>query len=823
MAESQPIRHQEIFEDNVLGPFLAQMDDAIEKSDILESKLRALGAAVSAGGRVNTKTSVSEIQKLAEEERKLAEVEQGLETVLRQRIAIEEKRKAVIKAVRDSVKEQIAQEKIQKGSLNAMRAELAKLTKEYANTANPSKEFTAKVKDMTDKVKRAEEAIGDHRRSVGHYEKGLKSAGGVLRWLSSAFGVNTEAAEKAVDAAEALAKSEKVAAIASKVLNGAMTALGSPVAILATAIVAIGVGIATYIELSGDATESSYKWTESMKETVKTINELAKSAGDAANQVSVLRKEETKATQEKRLSVAEANKAVNEAIAQETAAREKLNELKKGETIIDAKTGARRVYYNNKAIAQAEKELELAIKQFDIAVVNQRNLVVLGDELIKKEEEDKKKKEKEAYDNEQLAIQLIKDEQERREAQAKHEHKQRLKAGADAKLSAEKLALDIHNIRVDINEKVQKKLEEQEKNRLEKIAEAEKEAQEEKLALDKKYDDQAQALDDAIQKSLLKNETDARKKEEMLARQEYEDLVKRGIDERAARELLEMELARIKEFYRKQEAIKQIDQIKQVTKFLEQAFDQRAALQKKYNEKQVSEIDRQIEFQRQLAVNGQANTLAFLERERAKKVEEQMLNEQRQIRRRNRERIAEIFLEAIKAGLKEGGNGNFVSVSGKALAFALGAEGIAAGIVGGAFAEGVEDFRGKGTTKSDSNLIRFSNRESVVTADGTAENKGLVTAMNEGKASVRDWFMDSSYMPTFSKEQSSTSNPLDNVVGAMIGELRELKETVKQKKELHINRNMINELVIGEKENGLRKDYVQKRSPIIKRGGRYNI
>lgn len=822
MAESQPIRHQDIFEDNVLGPFLAQMDAAIEKTKELEAQLKAVGGSVSAGGRVNTKSSVSEIQKLAEEERKLSEVEQGLETVLRQRITLEEKRKAIIKTVRDSVKDQIAQEKIQKGSLNAMRAELARLTKEYANTANPTKEFTSKVKDMTDKVKRAEEAIGDHRRSVGHYEKGIKGASSALQVFERVTGISTEGLQYSLEITEKAIKSEKAATLAQQLWNLAVAA--NPFVLAATALAALAVGIGAYIALTRDADKAQFEWTKDMKETIKQINELNKSANDAADQVAILRGEEKKAVQERRISVAKANQELAASIKKVTEAQEKVKAIEKSIASERGLAGALADKENKKKLAQAQKELELANKQYDAAFANQRNLAALGDEEIKKEEEGKKAKEKAAYDNEQLRIQLIKDEQERLEAQAAYEHKKRLEAGADAKLSEAKLYQDISAIRLNIQEKLAKEEEKIQHDRLERQKAAEEKAAQERAAIDAYYQKQSDLLDAAIHKDLVeKGILTERKLKEEAARKQYEDLIAAGVDETAAKTLLNDELARIDDYYRKQAAIKQIDQIKQITKVLEQAFDQRAALQKKYNEKQVSELDRQIEFQRQLAVNGQANTLAFLERERAKKVEEQMQNEKRQIRRHNRERIAEIFLEAIKAGLKEGGNGSFVSVTGKALAFALGAEGIAAGIVGGAFAEGVEDFKGKGTTKSDSNLIRFSNRESVVTADGTAENKGLVTAMNEGKASVKEWFMDSSYMPTFSKEQSNTANPLHKMVGAMIGELRDLKETVKQKKELHINRNMINELVIGEKENGLRKDYVQKRSPIIKRGGRFDI
>jgi hypothetical protein len=58
-------------------------------------------------------------------------------------------------------------------------------------------------------------------------------------------------------------------------------------------------------------------------------------------------------------------------------------------------------------------------------------------------------------------------------------------------------------------------------------------------------------------------------------------------------------------------------------------------------------------------------------------------------------------------------------------------------VIAGAFAEGVENFQGKGTETSDSNLVLISRGESVITAKATKQYKGLATAMNEGK--VEQW------------------------------------------------------------------------------------
>lgn len=49
-----------------------------------------------------------------------------------------------------------------------------------------------------------------------------------------------------------------------------------------------------------------------------------------------------------------------------------------------------------------------------------------------------------------------------------------------------------------------------------------------------------------------------------------------------------------------------------------------------------------------------------------------------------------------------------------------------------AFAEGVVDYQGKGTAKSDSNLVRISRGESVITAEATQRFKPFLEAMNSG-------------------------------------------------------------------------------------------
>ncbi len=52
----------------------------------------------------------------------------------------------------------------------------------------------------------------------------------------------------------------------------------------------------------------------------------------------------------------------------------------------------------------------------------------------------------------------------------------------------------------------------------------------------------------------------------------------------------------------------------------------------------------------------------------------------------------------------------------------------------GAFADGVVGYKGKGGPRDDSNLVRISNGESVITAEGTQKNRALLEAINNGAA-----------------------------------------------------------------------------------------
>jgi|GEM_PF-6009418 len=77
------------------------------------------------------------------------------------------------KSLELAVEKTAASFEFEAGSIAHNRAELSKLTAEYKNLANPTKEQTEKIRQLTETLKAQEAAIGDNRRNVGNYKESL--------------------------------------------------------------------------------------------------------------------------------------------------------------------------------------------------------------------------------------------------------------------------------------------------------------------------------------------------------------------------------------------------------------------------------------------------------------------------------------------------------------------------------------------------------------------------------------------------------------------------------------------------------------------------
>lgn len=194
-------------------------------------------------------------------------------------------------------------------------------------------------------------------------------------------------------------------------------------------------------------------------------------------------------------------------------------------------------------------------------------------------------------------------------------------------------------------------------------------------------------------------------------------------------------------------------------------------------------IDEQLRIQSERQLQGLDNTysevLKMKEENDAKLV---ALEEARQKKEEARD-LAEVFIELVKANAKDG---DAKDAAMKALAQTIAIKALSNTIAGN-FAEGVENFKGKGGPKDDANIIGFSSGESVVTAKGTADTAGLVTAVNEkGKAGAIDWAMDQIYKPQFAAslqpEDIRGAKPQQDWAASLL--LNELVSVNEQLKEL---------------------------------------
>jgi hypothetical protein len=229
----------------------------------------------------------------------------------------------------------------------------------------------------------------------------------------------------------------------------------------------------------------------------------------------------------------------------------------------------------------------------------------------------------------------------------------------------------------------------------------------------------------------------------------------------------------------------------QVIKGLQDGVQRKSEIVQNGLEKEIDKQNTAIEKQQELAAKGLENTLAYQEKKRAEL--QAKLEREKEAERKKEEalQLAGAFLGSYNTRLDKG------QQSTQALAGALADTLIAKAIsstIAGAFAEGVENFQGKGTGTSDSNLIAFSHGESVVTAAATSKYSGLVTAMNKG---LVDDYVKQMILPDMDAPMSVNTSSFQSaaIVYTLTKELGELKQAIKNKQEIKVNWNAQGERV----------------------------
>lgn len=201
-------------------------------------------------------------------------------------------------------------------------------------------------------------------------------------------------------------------------------------------------------------------------------------------------------------------------------------------------------------------------------------------------------------------------------------------------------------------------------------------------------------------------------------------------------------------------------------------------------QKELTQTERAIEKQQQLAAQGLENSLAYQEKRRAE-LEAKAVREKEAARQKEEAiQLAGAYLSAYRSRMDKGNQTSTAALSG-ALSDVLLAKAISSSVAG-AFAEGVEDFQGKGTGTSDSNLIAFSHGESVVTAKATKQYSGLVTAMNKG---IVNDYVNEMIMPDLDARPSQNGNSFQSaaIIYALNTKLDSLEKAIKNKQEIKVN------------------------------------
>lgn len=203
---------------------------------------------------------------------------------------------------------------------------------------------------------------------------------------------------------------------------------------------------------------------------------------------------------------------------------------------------------------------------------------------------------------------------------------------------------------------------------------------------------------------------------------------------------------------------------------LENSFNQRFDLINERLERQREFYSEALEFEREKALLGLENNLSTFEQ----KIVELEAKRRENERKKALAQLVFSFLQAYNNYLKESSpkealvNATRDVIAIKAFANQL------AGVP--MFAKGVENFQGKGTETSDSNLVRISKGESVVTAKGTQNYSGLVTAIN--KDNVQEWIIKN--LDRFNKlSLKQDYNPINNGVNISLDVFENIIEEIK--------------------------------------------
>lgn len=291
-------------------------------------------------------------------------------------------------------------------SIKQNRELLKQLNAEYINLQNPTKEQTARVKELTDTLKKQESAIGDNRRSVGGYAEAFQSVLQSIPGLTNGLG-GVANGFKAISMANPftalflilppiityLSKFEDVFDGIEKVIGGVSGALTGVVANFSKLLSLDFSGFIDGVTESASAGYELVKATQDLEDAQRALNvETAKTESQVKNLI-IQSKDRTK-TEQERLALLDQASALEKRNFQQTLniAKEELRiadeELKRAE-----KAGTANDALRDKRANAEIKLIQLQSSSADLQekITNRKNALIESETTARQQASDKRK------------------------------------------------------------------------------------------------------------------------------------------------------------------------------------------------------------------------------------------------------------------------------------------------------------------------------------------------------------------------------------------------------------------------------------------------
>jgi hypothetical protein len=864
MAESGKITRQDIIADDAFTTPVAEAKELLKVITEISNALKTKTKTTADGFAIASPQSVEDVKKLTAQIAELQKQIAALESVT------EKQKKASKDLTAAQAQENLARQKqrqevTQQVKLNSdltttyekQVVRLAQIKKELKNISaeggKAPKALTDEFKKLDTSVRKAEESVGEHTRSVGNYKSALQGLGGPLgnaangisnlggqlkSLLANPYALAIAAIAAAVyglfkaftstdsGATEFAVRLEQASAILDVVRKRALLLIDAISALFsgdfAEAADKFGAAVSSNTDDFERATGGARKYIEALDDLEDRISNYAVASAKANLEIS---KAEFNAA-DRRFSINERRKFLEQAISlssKEVAEQRKFAEER---FVLEAEKLASLTGLTAEEIALYVEMTEQQKKNASEQVQTARNqyeeefkaLNEFGAKVFQEQEkfftENKKNNAKLAAFDEQI----------------KKEAEDRANKEAEIKKAAVQAYLDFQKEKLNELDKIEKKrrddFDKAEQARLKDDGVRNQLDQEKRQGLIDGYNEQSEALKESNKKDVelvitgLNIEFNARAKklekqkdfelsntqltanEKLLIEEKFKNDVA-NLEREKAKEITAVKKTALdQEKKDKEDALANERKVQQqVLQGIEQGTKRRSEIVQNGLNAEIKKQDEAVQRQQELAAKGLDNTLAYQEKKR-EELQVKLAREKEAERKREEAlQLAGAFLGSYQSRLDK--NQSSSAALAGALADTLIAKAISSTIAG-AFAEGVENFQGKGSGTSDSNLIAFSHGESVVTASATSKYSGLVTAMNKG---LVDDYVKQMILPDMDAPMKINGNSFQSaaIVYTLTKELGELKQAIKNKQEIKVNWNAQGERVEEIVKDGMKQ------------------